>query len=100
MVNVARDERIDKGIDRLARADTIANVGGGNGHGFVFGVDDAIGGKVADGIAARTAAGQNDESRELEQPLRILPIEQLRDVVLADNPIECSRRKQRTEMFE
>jgi hypothetical protein len=40
MMNVTRDERIDKRVDRLTGPDAAPDFGGGNGDGGVVGEDD------------------------------------------------------------
>src|SRR2546428_11852603 len=88
MVNVARDHRIDKGVDRLTRADPVADLSRRDENGVILGVDDPAGGNALCNLGSgrRTAAGQNKEPRQLEEPFGNLQRHELRDVVVADDP--------------
>src|SRR5205807_9005989 len=90
MLNVARDHRIDKGVDRLTRADTIADLSRRDEDGVILGVDDPAGSDALCklGSRRRTAACQDNEPRQLEKPFGIPPCHELRDVIVADDPVE------------
>src|SRR5438093_12754392 len=82
MVNVARDHRIDKGVDRLTRADPVADLSRRDENGVILGVDEPAGGNALChlGSGRRTAAGNDNERRQLEQPSGTRPPQELPDV--------------------
>src|SRR3954452_13425675 len=71
VVNVARDEWIDKRIDRFARAHATPDFGGGNGEGGVVSEDDV--GVFRSPVVGCLVTRQHHEACKLKQPLRIFP---------------------------
>src|SRR4051794_1651761 len=86
VMNVARDEGIDKRVDRLAGAHAAPDFGGGDGDGGVVGEND--GGVFRLSCVGCRVSGENDKAREFVETLRIFPAIEVLQIVVADDPVE------------
>src|SRR3954452_15707746 len=86
MVNVARDEGIDKRVDRLTGAHAAPDFGGGDGDGGGVGEKDVCVRGVS-GVGCRVS-GENDEAREFVETIRIFPAIEVVQIIVADDPVE------------
>src|SRR5881397_1012192 len=90
VLNVARDVRIDQRVDGLSGSNPLANLCSGDEDRLVLQVNDSTGSDALGELWRRrwSSPRQYDETGQRKERVRILPGEELRCVIVADDPVE------------